>query len=486
MPMREPFDRQRGLDQVAIGQVELDLDSRHELVPVLAGVQHIYRRPSLRDKILKLVERDVLGEHSGRQGAPGMDYWEILVLAAVRLGCNLDYDALHDLANNHRALRQTMGLDPWEGKLFKRSTIHENIGKLRTETIEEISRRIVAEGHRLVPQAARAVRGDGFVAETNIHYPTDASLIVDGVRVMLRLVARLSKLTGAAGWRQHKHLLKRAKKLVRKIGKAAKRRKDRAQALEALYRELLAHVRSIEERVLNTIATVQLARDELDLLTAFEVDQIIEDLMDFVAKTAYVCELAERRVLKGEAIPNAEKVFSLFEPHTELINRGKRPNPIEFGRRVVVVEDRVGFIVEFRVLPRGQLEQDILVPMMRELQERLNNKIREASFDRGFYTPQNLEALKDIVEVACLPKKGKVTGRALEEESRVEFRAARKRHAGIESAIHALEAGNGLDRCRDRGQAGYERYVALAVLGRNLHTLGRLVLNKSRRKRNAA
>lgn len=221
--MREPFDPQLGLDQVPIGQVELDSDCRHELVPILAGLQHLYGRRRLRDRILMLVERDVLGARSGRQGAPGMDYWEVLVLASVRLGCDLDYDALHDLANNHRTLRAMMGLGPWSDKAFKRSTIHENIAKLRTETIEEISKEIVAEGHQLVPQAAEAVRGDGFVTETNIHYPTDASLMVDGLRVLLRLVARLGKLTGVAGWRQHRHLLKRAKKLLRKIGKAANR-----------------------------------------------------------------------------------------------------------------------------------------------------------------------------------------------------------------------------------------------------------------------
>ena len=484
--MRDAFDRQLDLDQVPIGRVGLDVDSRHELVPILAGLQHIYRRPSLRDEILALVERDVLGEHSGRRGAPGMDYWEILVLAAVHLGCNLNYDALHDLANNHRALRQVMGLPPWEGKLFKRSTLYENAAKLNTETIRKISELIVGEGHRLKPQAAEAVRGDGFVPETNIHYPTDTSLILDGLRVTLRLVVRLSKLTGVTGWRQHKHLLKRAKKLVRQIGKAARRRKNRTEALQSLYRELLARARQIEERVLDTIAAVQAGRDRLGVLARIEVDAIIEDLMDFVAKTAYVCELAERRVLEGETIPNAEKVFSLFEPHTELINRGKSPHPIEFGRRVVVVEDRAGFIVEFRVLARGQLEQDILLPMMRELQERLNKKIRRASFDRGFYSPDNLTGLREIVELACLPRKGKLSKRAREEESGVEFRAARRRHAGIESAIHALIAGNGLDRCRDRGEAGYERYVALAVLGRNLHTLGRLVLKKRRRRRAAA
>ena len=451
-------------------------------MPIFAALQHVYTRPWLRDEILHAVEQDVLGDHQPDWGSPGMNAWVVLVLAATRQGSDLNDDALHDLANNHRALRETMGLGAWEGPVFKRSTIHDNVTKVCTETLQMISHAIVAEGHRLVPGAEAQTRGDGFVTETNIHYPTDANVMVDGLRVMLRLVAQLSELTGVGGWRQHAHLFKRGKKLLRKIQKAA----NKPQVLKALYGELIAHVRAIADRVLDTIAGARVVSGQRDLVGSFEIDRLIEDLMDFQLKTAWVCELAERRVLRGETIPNGEKIFSLFESHTELINRGKSPNPIEFGRRIVVVEDRVGFILECRVLERGQLEQDILIPMMKELQERLNHQIRSASFDRGFYTPANLVALREIVDLACLPKKGKVTGAALAVESGVEFRAARRRHAGIESAIHGLIAGNGLDRCGDRTEAGYQRYVARAVLGRNLQTLGRLVLEKRRRQRRAA
>ncbi len=480
--MRKPYEPQLELGQVSIGHVELDVGSRHELVPILAGLQHLYAQPRLRDDILTRVTEDLLGECDAGRGAPGMSAWEALVLAAVRQGCNLDYDALHDLANNHRTLRAIMGVEGWEEPTFSQSAIHDNVTQIRVETLQWVSHAIVAEGHGLAPAAAEEVRGDGFVPETNIHYPTDANLMIDGLRVMLRLAARLSEMAGVSGWRQHQHLFRRGKRLLRKIQKSSKK----TETLKPLYEELIAHVRAIADRVLDTIAAVRMAGDRLDVVAGLEVERLTEELMDFQVKTALVCDLAERRVVRGETIPNAEKIFSLFEPHTELINRGKKPNPLEFGRRVVVVEDRVGFIVECRVLERGQLEQQILIPMMKEVQERLNNKIRSASFDRGFYTPENRVELRKIVAVACLPKKGAVRGAALEEESGVEFRAARRRHPGIESAIHGLRAGNGLVRCRDRTEEGFKRYVALAVLGRNLHTLGRLVLGQARRRRQAA
>ena len=176
--------------------------------------------------------------------------------------------------------------------------------------------------------------------------------------------------------------------------------------------------------------------------------------------------LANRRVLQGEKIPNPEKVFSLFEPHTELINRGKVPHPIEFGHRVLVMQDSAGFIVHSQVLGIGVTDEKVLVDVMKKLQDRFNGKICSASFDKGFWTPNNLAELSKIVRVACLPKKGKRSTADAEREGSKAFGSARKWHAGIESAIHALGSGNGLIVCRDKGIDGYNRYVALGVLGK--------------------
>ena len=156
---------------------------------------------------------------SATRGRPGLSYWEILVLAGARLGCGYDYDQLQDLAENHRALRQVMGIGDWESeekdqKRFDWRRIESNLNLLRPETIEQINQAIIEEGHRLEPQAAETVRGDSFVVETNIHYPTDSSLIADGLRKVLGLAAMLAGLFGLIGWRQHKHLYRKARKLV--------------------------------------------------------------------------------------------------------------------------------------------------------------------------------------------------------------------------------------------------------------------------------
>ena len=126
----------------------------------------------------------------------------------------------------------------------------------------------------------------------------------------------------------------------------------------------------------------------------------------------------------------------------------------------------------------GVTDEKVIVDTMKKLQDRFNNRIRIASFDKGFWTPNNLKELSDIVPLVCLPKKGKRSKVDQEREVSKEFGKARKWHPGIESAINALGSGNGLIVCRDKGEEGYERYVALAVLGRNLQTLGTILQKK--------
>jgi hypothetical protein len=216
--------------------------------------------------------------------------------------------------------------------------------------------------------------------------------------------------------------------------------------------------------------------------------------LHYVILTEKVCETARRRVLQGETVANEEKIFSIFEPHTELIKRGKQPVSIQYGHNVLVVEDAVGFVIEYRVVGNGVLDQDLVVPVMKELQKRFGGKIKSASFDRAFHTPENQKDLAEIVRTPCIAAKGQEKGRQQQKEGTVAFRKARQNHPGVESAIGALQAGNGQKRCRDRSKRGYECYVALGVLGRNLQTLGKLLLAqdkadcqaaKSKRKRDA-
>jgi len=480
--MRKAFEPQLHLGQTAIDEVTLNTNCRDEIVPILRALQHLYSQPSVRDAILADVAGDVNGSTSAKRGREGMTYWQILVLAAVRLGCNLDYDKLQDLAENHLCLRQIMGLGGWDDKQsFDHRRIWENVRRISPRTIEKINHRIVAVGHEVAPQAAEAVRGDGFVVQTNIHYPTDSSLIRDGLRHVLRLSALLAVALGASGWRQHKHLLKQIGKLTRKIGSLARKKGGGYQArLREPYRELLA----LAENILARATTLHdLALPERGSMIDLRIDGLLADLVFYLSATEHACHQARRRVLDGEKVPNDQKIFSIHEPDTELIRRGKAPNPNEFGHRVLVFEDAVGFICHYAVLPLRTDERNVGVEHFRQLQKRLDGKVQRVSFDKGFHSPANQKELAELVSHPCLPSTGK---KAPASEATVEFRQTRQWHPGVESAIGALQSGNALARCRDHSRIGYDRYVGLAMLGRNLHVLGKLLIAKEAPRSQAA
>jgi len=475
--MRKAFDRQRRLDCPSVTEVPLNLHCRNETIPILRALQHIYSKPALRAPILRAIARDVNGKSSARRGRPGLSYWEILVLAAARLGCNYNYDQLQDLAENHRALRQVMGIGDWESeepdqKKFDWRRIESNLNLLRPETLAEINQVIIQEGHRLEPEAAQTVRGDSFVAETNIHFPTDNSLIGDGLRKIFGLAATLAERFAADGWRQQKHLYRKARRLSRQIERIAARKGNAyQQRLKQPYRELLDLAEMVCARA-DTLREIVRKNGTADA-EAMAWDQ---QLKTFLKRTRQVCGTARRRVLGGETIPHREKLFSIFEPHTQMYKRGKAGHPMQFGRLVLVYEDGAGFITHYYILPRDQSDRDVVIPQTRKAQQRHQGRIRHASFDRGFHSPENQAQLAKIVEHPCLPMPGAYQAAQQESTASVEFRAARQSHPGIESAIGALESGNGLERCRDRSERGFQRYIGLGVLGRNLHVLGKLLI----------
>jgi hypothetical protein len=476
--MRKAFDRQRRLDCPSVSNVPLNLNCRNETIPILRGLQHIYSTSKVRDSILKAIARDVNGKSSAKRGRPGLSYWEILVLAAARLGCGYDYDQLQDLAENHRALRQIMGIGDWESEeqdktRFDWRRIESNVNLLRPETIEQINQAIIQEGHRLEPQAAERVRGDSFVVETNIHYPTDSSLIADGLRKVLGTAVRLAGLFGLIGWRQHKHLYRKAKRLVRTIERIAARQGNGYQErLKQPYRELL----EVAEMLLTRADTLRETVRKYGTFSSAETLALDKELETFVQRTRQVCQLARRRVLDGETVPHHEKLFSIFETHTQLYKRGKAGEPLQFGRLTLVYEDGAGFITHYYILPRDQGDRDVVVDQTRRVQKRHKGKIRRGSFDRGFHSPQIQDELAEILEHPCVPMPGNKQAAEQEKTASVEFRNARQSHPGIESAIGALQSGNGLKRCRDRSEKGFERYIGLGVLGRNLHVLGKLLI----------
>ena len=461
--MRRSISTQYRFDCDPVNNVELNLDCRDEIVPILAGLQHIYANATLCNRILELIGRDVNNDSRSDRGREGMDYWHILVLAAVRLGCNFDYDRLQDLAENHRRLRHIMGIGDWQDDVtFNWRTIRNNICLLSVETISKISQLIVDEGHKLVPDAVTKCRADSFVVETNIHYPTESSLIFDGIRKVIELSVALATAMGLPGWRQSEHLLRRVKNLTQEIGRVSRSKAPTSkERMRKLYRKLLKRA----ERILNRAE--KSADQGVNGPHANVVDTT--SLRVFVERTRQVAGTAYRRVILGEVVPNEEKLFSIFEPHTQLYRRGKAATPNQFGRLVMIYEDAAGFVVHHYLLPRDATDEGVAVPQTRIVQRRLRNRISELSFDRGFYTPENEKKLSQIVTHPCLPKRDTKGFNEQYQTASVTFRNARRRHPGVESAIGAMQSGNGMERCRDRTEVGFERYLTLAILGRNLH-----------------
>lgn len=481
--MRKPFSDQQRLDCEFINNVELNLNCRDEIIPILAGLQHIYSKPDLRDSILDLIASDVNADTRRDVGRPGFDDWQILVLAGVRLGCNLDYDKLQDLAEQHRALRHIMGIGDWDVKVsFDWKRIRNTICAIKPETLASINGLIVSEGQVLVPEAAKKVRADSFVAETNIHYPTESSLILDGMNKILPLCAAISTDLKIDGWRQHKKLLRRIRNITITISRISSRKSPQHKArMKTLYRKLLKRSEKIVKRAEQLLE--QVSDREVDIATLGK----IADLQGYIELTRQVCGTAYRRVIEGEdSVPNEDKIFSIFETHTQLYRRGKQAEPNQFGRLVMLYEDAAGFISHYFVMPRDAQDADVVVEQTRIVQARHDGQIEDASFDRGFFSEENEKELQEIIEHPCLPKRDAKQFAEQAKDASVRFRDARQRHPGIESAIGALQSGNALERCRDRTEIGFQRYIGLGILGRNLHVLGKVLIQQRAPKAKAA
>lgn len=180
----------------------------------------------------------------------------------------------------------------------------------------------------------------------------------------------------------------------------------------------------------------------------------------------------KRRVIDGQIIAHAEKVFSIFEPHTEWISKGKAGVSQELGLRVCILEDQHQFIVHHQVMEQ-KTDDQVTVSMVLEAKARFP-RLNVCSFDKGFHSSANQTELKQQLAWVVLPRKGKLSQQALAIEQTKEFVNARRAHSAVESAINALEV-QGLDRCPDHGIDGFKRYVALAVVARNIHRIGAIV-----------
>jgi hypothetical protein len=480
--MRKVIDMQMKIGEVAIDNIEFDPRSRDEIPKLLNGLQSIYCNREIRKRVFEVLMDLVPDDVDPNNGRSGMDLWKILVLGTLRLSCNWDYDKLLDIANNHRTLRLMLGhgITNYEFR-YALQTLKDNISLFTPEVLDRINQIVVRYGHEVIgkkPDEKLRASCDSFVVETDVHFPTDINLLLDAMRRDIVLVMRLSDNLGLPGWSQGNHLLKTVKKLFQKAqrlrrstSKDPQQKAKKKQLIIATHLAYLDLAESLIARVRETLFSVS--------SPSIVVHLKIKEIKTYIAHAERQIDQIRRRVIEGETIPHDEKVFSIFEEHTEWISKGKAGVPQELGLKVCVVKDQFGFILHHRVMQK-ETDDQIAVRIIQETKDRFN-ELGSCTFDKGFHSPDNQKELAMILDEVVLPRKGKLSAINKEIENSDEFREARRKHSAVESSINALES-HGLDRCRDHGLHGFKRYVGLAVLARNIQIIGHILQQRELRR----
>ena len=469
--MRQVRNPQMTLGEVGIEDIPLDLRSRDDIPALLLGLQYLYSDETFRPRLFALQDEHILLPGIDRSvGRPGMEIWRILVMGVVKQGLGCDFDRLHELVNEHKTLRRFLGhSEVWDEHRYPNQTLVDNVNLLRPELLVAINHLIVESGHAVAGKKSGApLRGrcDSFVVETDVHYPTDVSLLWDAMRCLLRETGRAAAEHGVTGWRQWKHSMRSVQALFHQVRSTRRARPVRVEECLARCREL-----------------VQRAEATLRVLIAQGANAWhIEVIEGYLSHAMRQIDQVDRRLLRGEVIPQHEKVFSIFEPHTRWIAKGKAGCPVELGVPVCILEDQHGFILHHEVMWRGN-DVDYAVPMVETCQERFSD-LRAVSFDRGFHSPENRVCLDELLDHNVLPKKGYLNKTERERERSEELVAMRGQHPAAESAINNLER-RGLDRVPAQGAKGFARVVALSVVALNIHRIGLLRHRKARRRRAA-
>jgi transposase, IS5 family len=479
--MRHYFQAQPDLQITPIEKIVLPLKSRDELPPILAGLQWVWMHPTLKAEIFALLEAKIL---AGKQatGRTGMDLWQILVLGVVRLGLGADWDRMEDLANHHTLIRQMLGVaaTPWGqgAKVFGHQTLRDNVALLDEELLLQINGRIAAAGRGVfakkagAPVAALEIKADTYVLETDVHFPTDLNLLWDAGRKCVDLVeGLLDSGHTLPGWRKFKAWRRQLKACERTASHIVYRGGPNKEVrVKAAVRDYLAVGRELSAKVRTSL--LGLCEEAVEAARW-------ERLAYFHAMLDKHLDLVERRLLKEETIPSHEKVFSLFEPHTEWIQKGKQRPNVELGHRLLIATDQHQLIQDYDV-PVGGVDVDQSVPVADRLLGRYGaGSLASLSFDKGFTRTEDRELLSLYVPVVVMPKRGKKNAAETEREGEKRFAALRQQHSAVESEINSLEH-HGLNRCLDVGLEGYLRYVGCGVMSYNLHVIGRELLARER------
>jgi len=474
--MRLTFEPQTSLSFKSIEETPVLIKSRDDIPALTISLLSVYTNNKCRDKILNIVNERVT-RNKKATGRQGLNIWQVFVLAQFRLALNLDYDRLHYMVESNSVLRQLLGI---ESSVFNSERIEisyqrilDNVHLLDDSTLMKVNDVIVEFGHQQVFKKERTealhLKSDSFVVETNVHFPTDYNLLLDAARKSLSTIRWFKNHGGLKSWRKLFNWTNTMKSLCLRLGRAnGSGGKNKEERVKIATQNYLVKSKALSNKLSKSIRDINIVDD------SYRVK--LYELIYYKHMLDKHVDLLQRRVVKGEQIPQREKVYSIFEPHTEWINKGKlRPN-VELGKKVCITTDQYGLIVNHKVM-ESQSDSQIVMELSDAILSK--HKAYSWSFDKGFWHKDNKAYLDQKVDLVVMPKKGKRNKQQVQQEQEKEFKKYKRKHSAIESNINELE-NCGLDKCRDKGIVGFKRYVAIAITAYNLKRIGRELIKQQR------
>jgi IS5 family transposase len=404
----------------------------------------------------------------GRRGTPAEVVLRLLLLKHIR---NWSYAVLEREVRANLVYRQFTRVGA------ERVPDAKTLGKLGLalgpEVIERIHNRVVAIARDKRIVQGRRLRVDTTVVETNIHYPTDSSLLGDGVRVLTRTMKRIAKLSGAAGAKLRDRTRAVRYRLV-EIGRATRSRTEQGKRkLKQVYEKLLAttqrvvgQARRFARELASGIKCAASIRNQALLAAARQ------SLETMIPRVEHVLRQARERIFKGNTRVGG-KIVSLFEPHTEVIRKGKAAKPTEFGKMIKIQEAEQQIITHYAVYDERPSDSELLIPALEAHQRRLGRAPRLVTADAAFFSAKAEAAAHAMgAKRIAIPNRSTKSPERKRLEKKRWFRNAQKWRTGSEGRISLLKRRHGLDRCRYKGPRGMQRWVGLGVIADNLINIG--------------
>lgn len=450
-----------------------------ELEPVLAAIaDFLDEHEELVGKIRGDLRRGLKNPDTGRSGLAPREVLRSLILMRVK---NWDYRELRERIADGLTLRLFTGFHC--RPVPKHNAFHRAFVRLTPTTLRVVNELVVQAAVDLGLEDGAKLRIDTTVVQTDVHYPTDATLLWDVVRVLSRLLSRLRKLHGRRieGFRNRTRAARRRMQALQRMSATQRRGQQTVK-----YRELISIAEEVVACAQSALKKLRNVRGKASL-QELAIAGLLDEIGHYCGLADRVIDQARRRVLDGEQVANAEKLYSIFESHTDLIKRGKVRTPVEFGHKVLLAESARGLITQYQVLD-GNPPDEQHVRHSLERHKKAFGRVPELySADRGFFSERNLTLCeRNGVEIACIPQVGgkKVPEREAYERTPA-FKQGQRFRAGIEGRISVLFRGRGMKRCLAEGSERFEMLVGTAVLANNLMSIAAWLSKPTTRRRAA-